>query len=138
MRVVLDTNTLVAGVIGRGPPRTLIDAAKARIYPLYTSETLLAELLDVLTREKFAVRLRRAQLTARDIVDDVRRIGLVVNPSNVPRVVAADPDDDHVLACALAVGAQIVVSGDKHLLRLGSFQDIAMVKAAEAVKVLGI
>jgi predicted nucleic acid-binding protein len=94
-------------------------------------------LLDVLMRQKFAFRLRQAQLTAPDIVDDVRRIALVVSPPNVRRVVTADPDDDHVLACAPAANAEILVSGDKHLLQLGSFEGIAIVKAARAVKVVG-
>jgi len=54
---------------------------------------------------------------------------------SVPRVVRNDPDDDHVLACALAAQANLIVSGDrKHLLPLGSYQGIDIVTAAEALK----
>ena len=57
MRFVLDTNRLVSGVIAAAPPRRLVDGAKAGEYELCTSEALLAELLEVLSRAKFAVRL---------------------------------------------------------------------------------
>ena len=63
MRFVLDTNLLVSGLLwGGGFPRQLIDAAKAGQFELCTSEVLLAELLDVLSREKFAQRLAQAGL----------------------------------------------------------------------------
>jgi uncharacterized protein len=83
-------------------------------------------------------RLQQAGLTPRGIVDDLRRIALLVSPPAVPRVVPNDPDDDHVLACALAASAELIVSGDRHLLALGSFQGMPIVKLAEAVKIVGV
>lgn len=134
MRLVLDTNLLVSGVIAAGLPRQLVDAAKAGEYELCTSEALLAELLDVLSRNKFAARLAQARLTPAGIVDDLRRLAVVVSPASVPRVIPTDPDDDHVLAAALAGGADLIASGDKRdLLPLGSYQGIAIVCAREAV-----
>lgn len=138
MRIVLDTNLLVSGVISAGLPRQLIDAAKAGGFELCVSATLLAELLDVLSRDKFAVRLAQAGLTPAGIVDDLRRLAVVVSPSTVPRVVPTDPDDDHVLAAALAGNADLIASGDKRdLLRLGSYQGIEIVTAREAVEKIG-
>lgn len=78
MRFVLDTNLLVSGVIATGLPRRLVDAAKAGEFELCTSEVLLAELLEVLSRSKFANRLSQAGLTPQDIVDDLRRLAVVV------------------------------------------------------------
>ncbi len=133
MRVVLDTNTIVSGVISAGsPPRQLVDAAKAGVFDLVTSEALLAELLDVLGRRKFAARLQDAGLTPQGIVDDLRKLALVVAPPAVPRVVTSDPDDDHVIAAALAGSADLVVSGDRDLLTLSNHQGIAIVNAREA------
>lgn len=123
MRFVLDTNLLVSGVIAAGLPRRLIDGAKVGEFELCTSEVLLAELLDVLSRAKFAQRLALAGLSPQGIVDDLRRLAVVVSPTEVPRVVPTDPDDDHVIAAALAGQADFIASGDKRdLLPLASFR----------------
>ena len=136
VRVVLDTNTLVSGVISPdGPPRRLLDGARAHVFELCSSATLLAELLDVLSREKFNTRLGQAGLTPQGIVAELRRLATMAAPQEVPRVVEHDPDDDHVLACALAGRVNLIVSGDKHLHRLGGqYKGILIVTAAEAVR----
>lgn len=139
MRVVLDTNTIVSGVISaRGAPRQLVDGAKASAFDLVMSETLLAELLDVLERRKFDARLQAAGLIPHGLVDDLRQLAIVVIPPAVPRVVPNDPDDDHVLACALAGNADLIVSGDRDLLSLESYQGISIVAARGAVERLTI
>jgi putative PIN family toxin of toxin-antitoxin system len=135
VRLVLDTNLLVSGVIATGLPRRLIDGAKAGEFELCTSEVLLAELLNVLSREKFVARLGQAGLTPKGIVDDLRRLAVVVSPADVPRVVPTDPDDDHVIAVAVTGQADLIASGDKRdLLPMGSFQDIPIITAREAVE----
>jgi len=136
VRVVLDTNTLVSGVISPGgPPRRLLDDLRAHVFELCSSATLLAELLDVLSREKFAARLTQAGLTPQGVVVELRRLAHMAAPQEVPRVIEHDADDDHVLACALAGRADLIVSGDKHLHRLGGqYQGIPIVTAAQAVQ----
>lgn len=136
MRLVLDTNTLVSGVISpAGPPRRLLDGARTQVFELCSSATLLAELLDVLSREKFITRLEQAGLTPQNIVAELRRFATMVAPQEVPRVIEHDPDDDHVLACAFAGRADLIVSGDKHLHRLGGqYEGIPIVTAADAVQ----
>ena len=140
MRIVVDTNLLVSGVISAGgAPRQLVDDAKAGAFDLCTSEPLLAELLDVLSREKFAARLAQAMLTPEAIVADLRRLAVVVPvPAVPPRVVPTDPDDDHVIAAALAGSADLIASGDKRdLLPLGSVQGVPIVTAREALDRIG-
>jgi predicted nucleic acid-binding protein len=56
-----------------------------------------------------------------------------VVPAVVAPVIRADPDDDHVLACALAAKADLIVSGDSHLLNLKTYQGIPIVGAAQAL-----
>ena len=137
MRVVVDTNLRVWGVISAGLPRWLVDSAKAGEFELCTSEVLLAELLDVFLREKFAARRAQAGLTPERIVGDLRRQAVVVSPADLPRLVPTDPDPDpdHVLAAALAGAADLIASGDKRdLLPLGSYEGIPIVTAREAVE----
>jgi predicted nucleic acid-binding protein len=50
------------------------------------------------------------------------------------RASARDPDDDHVLACALAARAELIVTGDLDLLTLNTYQNIPIVSAAEAMR----
>ena len=139
MRIVLDTNLLVSGLIYGGLPRQIINAAQAGTFDLCTSEVLLAELLDVLGRAKFADRLRQAGLSPARLVDDLRRLALVVAPVAVPQVGQTDPDDDHVLAAALAANADLIASGDKRdLLPLGRYEGIAIVTAREALERLAV
>jgi uncharacterized protein len=135
MRIFLDTNLLVSGIISTGLPRQLVVAAKAGAFELCTSEMLLDELLDVISRDKFATRLVQAGLAPLTIVEDLRALAVVVSPSMVARVVLADPDDDHVLAAALTGAADLIVTGDKRdLLPLGSYQGIPIVTAKEALE----
>lgn len=139
MRIVLDTNTLVSALLSpKGPPRRLLDDARAQAFELCSSPVLMAELLDVVSREKFARRFTQAGLTPLGIVGEIRRLATMAAPASVPRVVAEDADDDHVLACALAGNADLIVSGDKHLLGLGgTYQGIRIVTPAEAIELVG-
>lgn len=135
MRFVIDTNLLVSGLMFGGLPRQLLDAARAGDFELCTSEVLLAELLDVLGRSKFADRIVQASLSPQILVDDLRKLAIVVTPTNVPRVVPTDPDDDHVLAAALAGAADLIASGDRRdLLPLGNYAGIPIVSAREAIE----
>jgi putative PIN family toxin of toxin-antitoxin system len=135
VRVVLDTNTLVSAILSPlGPPRRLLDDARAQVFELCSSPVLMAELLDVMSREKFARRLAAAELTPLGIVGEIRRLATMATPTEVPRIVAGDADDDHVLACAVTAAADLIVSGDRHLLGLGShYHGIPIVTPAQAV-----
>jgi putative PIN family toxin of toxin-antitoxin system len=131
MRFVIDTNLLVSGIISAGLPRQLLEAARTGDFELCTSEVLLAELQRVLGRDKFANRL--AGQTPESIVSALRKLAIVVVPTEIPRVVLTDPDDDHVLAAALAGAAHLIASGDRRdLLPLASYQGIPIVTARQA------
>lgn len=135
MRIVLDTNLLVSGIISsNGPPRQLLEGIKAGRFTLCTSEALLAELLEVLRRDKFADRLAAAGITPENVVDDLRCLAFVVSPAHIPRVVTTDPDDDQVIAAAITAEADLIASGDRRdLLPMGHFNGIPIVTAREAV-----
>jgi uncharacterized protein len=77
---------------------------------------LLEELEDVLSREKFAARLEAADVTAHELVLGYAALATVIEVEEIEPVILADPDDDNVLACALTAQAEVIVSGDSHLL----------------------
>ena len=130
MRVVADTNTLVSGLLWHGNPRRILDAARAGTLQMYTTAALLAELEEVLQRPKFAQRLALAGVTSHTLVFGYAALARLVEPAEIAPVILADPDDDAVLACAVAVRAEIIVSGDSHLLDLKEYEGIPIVTAA--------
>ena len=131
---MLDTNTALSGLLWHGTPGQLIDAAEAGNVELVTSTPLLMELKDVLWRPKFAKQLAARGLSPQDMFDGYAALATLVKAAVITSTIARDPDDDAVIACALAAGADLVVSGDAHLLNLKHHQGIPIVMAAEAAK----
>lgn len=129
MRLVLDTNTVISALLWHGAPRHLLHFAYSDLVQLYTSLPLLIELDEVLRRNKFRVRLRRAEVATDDLVLGYAALATTVEPVSIPPVIVSDPDDDNVLACALAAEAEVVVSGDRHLLQLGAYATIPILSA---------
>ncbi len=136
VRVVADTNAVISGLFWLGPPRTVLEAARAGAIRLFTSPALLAELDDVLSRPKFTARLASAQTTPKQLVFGFAALAHLVTPAAAPVVVLADPGDDAVLACAAEARAQVIVSGDIHLRALGEFQGIPILTPAAFVAAL--
>jgi putative PIN family toxin of toxin-antitoxin system len=134
VRLVLDTNTALSGLLWGGTPGRLIDAAEAGQVELASSAALLAELQGVLSREKFARQLAKRGITVADVFDGYAAIVTLVAPAVIAPTITRDPADDQVLAAALAAKADLIVSGDAHLLDLKSFQGIAITTAAVTVE----
>jgi putative PIN family toxin of toxin-antitoxin system len=87
---------------------------------LFTSAPLLAELTDVLSRPKFEKKIIASLLSVDELVDLYAELAALVRPNPVPRL-APDPDDDVVIGTALAARANFVVTGDRGLLSLATF-----------------
>lgn len=138
MRLVTDTNVVVSGLLWLGNPGRLLEAAALGQLTLYTSPALLAELAATLNTPKLARPIIRSGLTLDDLLGRYLNVAIVVQPVTVPRVVPNDADDDQVLACALEANAELIVSGDRHLLDLrGEYQGIRIVTPAQALQVIG-
>jgi uncharacterized protein len=97
---------------------------------LLASTTLLGELQSVLSRSKFAASLAKLQLTPEEISDQIKELALMVSLDDISAV-SRDPNDDHILACAVAGQADYIVTGDLDLLSLETYQDIPIVTARE-------
>jgi putative PIN family toxin of toxin-antitoxin system len=134
MQTVLDTNVVVSALLWGGTPFKLFEMATEGKLSLYTSPALIAELREVLSRDHLARRLANQQTAVEDAIRLYEALFIAVTPLSTPRVVPNDIDDDQVIACALAVGAQLIVSGDSDLLVLHPWKGIHILNATEAVQ----
>jgi uncharacterized protein len=135
LRLVLDTNVVVAGLLWNGPPRRLIEwAVEGEKLELFSSPVLLDELAHTLGYAKFSIRIAGFATSVGALVAQYAALVSLVVPASVPRVVAGDADDDHVIAAAVAARAELIATGDrKHLLPIGTHQGITIVTAREVV-----
>lgn len=136
MRAVIDTNVLLSGLLWRGAPHALIGHVQAGTLAMVSSPALLAELAEVISRVKFDDILARSNTSRERSLAEVRQLAEVIVPPPLPQPVCRDPDDDHVLACALAAQADLIVSGDADLLDLREYRSIRIVAAAEALRLI--
>jgi uncharacterized protein len=130
-RVVFDTNIIVSSALSRlGAPARIVDAWEIGRFGLVLSPALLAEYERALNYEGVQRRHRKSRLAVPELVDTFRRGADLVEPEDVPHVIAADPKDGMVLACAKAGATDFIVSGDPHVLDLGECQGIRIVTPA--------
>lgn len=136
MRVVADTNTVVSALLWRGSPYRFFQAVNDDRITFYTSRVLLDEFEEVISRRKFVRAIRAANETLASLIQHYQELAHLVRtrPLSVP--VSRDPDDDHVIACALAAKADLIVSGDGDLRDLGTYRGIRILNAADALRLI--
>jgi putative PIN family toxin of toxin-antitoxin system len=134
MRLVVDTNVLVSAFLWQGTPGRLIELAAEKEIELFASRALLDELAATLAKKKLVKPVLATGLTADQILRNYRRLATLVTARQLAQPVSRDADDDHVLACALAARADLIVSGDDDLLALKHFQEIPIVTPTQALQ----
>jgi putative PIN family toxin of toxin-antitoxin system len=125
MRVVLDTNVLVAAFIARGACSDVFERV-VNEHELILSPFILEEFERAMTR-KFGLdndRVTRA-------VALLRRLAVVVEPDPLESPVCRDPDDDQILALVREEGVRVLVTGDNDLLILGAFDGVPIISPRE-------
>jgi putative PIN family toxin of toxin-antitoxin system len=133
MRVVADTNVFISAFMFGGLPGKILDLALRGKFTLVTSSSLLDE-LDEKLRGKFAVSERDALAIRAKLEDSAN----VVEPDFELNAVPDDPDDNRVLECAVAGKAEFIVSGDRHLLRIGCYEEIAIITVRQFIETSGL
>jgi putative PIN family toxin of toxin-antitoxin system len=133
MRIVCDTNILVSAILYGGRPRDVLKTLSAGQVRGFMSPALETELRGVLRRPKFGVSESQLNFICETLAELFER----VYPTQVPLAIDEDPADNAVLACALEADADSIVSGDSHLLALGRFQGIRIVRPADFLGRLG-
>jgi putative PIN family toxin of toxin-antitoxin system len=132
LKVVLDTNVLISAILFGGKPRQILEKAIRGEIRLCLSEPILEELKGVLQRSKFDYSPEMIQF----ILTELTGIADVVNPSEMIDLVLEDPDDNRILECAVEAGANYIITGDIHLLKLSRYRNIGVLNAAAFLETL--
>lgn len=125
MRLVLDTNVLIAAYVARGICHDLLEHCK-REHDLVTSGFVLDEL-----ENKLIVKLKVPEADAREARALAQSGMEVISPPALDAQVCRDPDDDWVLATAVAGRCRCFVTGDRDLRVLKEFRGIGILTPAE-------
>lgn len=131
MRVVVDTNVWISGLLWRGLPWHLLRLAETEKVEIWATPSMLLELEAVLHRPQFEARQRELGMETWEIVAYAATLVSLVDLERIEPIVTADPDDDMFVNCSLAVGARYLISGDGHLLDLEEWEDVSRVTPRE-------
>lgn len=130
MRVVLDTNILVAFLLTRGPSiSSILDGWERGDFELLTSPALIAEVRHTLEKPTLRERIRSDAAAA--LLEALEKDASMTQGRLELSGVTPDPDDDTVISCAVEGDADYIVSRDMHLLQLGEYEGIRIVDPTE-------
>jgi putative PIN family toxin of toxin-antitoxin system len=132
-RVVIDTNILVSALLSkRGAPSQILDAWRERKFLVVTNEAAILEVERVLNELKSTGKYTLPDQDISEISNLLRKNALLVpGDADTSGSIPNDPDDEKFLSIALDGEAEIVISGDKHLLDLEKFRNISIQTARQ-------
>jgi putative PIN family toxin of toxin-antitoxin system len=137
MKVVVDTNVVVSHYLTPAAVAArVLHAWRAQRFELVTSEAILQEVARVLAYPHLRARHQMDEPEIAQVIENFRDLALLVEPPASPTVITDDPSDNIFLACAVAGGAAVIVSGDRHLLTLGQYEGIPILRPAAFLALL--
>jgi len=124
MKVILDTNVLMSGIFFSGIPGKILDLWADNKLQFYVSPEIVTEYQRVgqILQEKYP------DVDAQDVISLIVVSARIVRETCIIEFECDDPDDRMFLECAVNSSCKLVVSGDKHLLKLDGFQGISVLK----------
>jgi putative PIN family toxin of toxin-antitoxin system len=129
VRIVLDTNVFISGVFFGGPPARILEAWRDGRIQMVVSESILDEYR--LVGERLAARFEGVT------IDPLLRLLSVTaklyRTPGLPSQVCDDPDDDKFIACALASGSKVIITGDRGLLRVSGYRGIKILTVRDFI-----
>ena len=132
LKVVLDTNILVSSIFWEhGNPHKILEKVVRGEIKIFLSKEIFDELYEVLVRD-----FNEPLDIVRQHVGFILTYAEQVELSYDVDAVKEDPDDNVIINCALSAGADYIVSGDRHLLNLKSYNSLKIVSAREFLDIL--
>ena len=130
MKVVLDSNIFISGIIFGGNPRKIIELVIEGKIQLFMSPDILREIKEVLERDKFGF----STAITRQVVHEIELVSYIVEPGISHSVVERDHDDNIIINCAFEAGAECIVTGDADLLSMGGYGNTQILNPADILE----
>ena len=124
MKIVLDTNVLISGIFFSGPPYQILKAWQEGKIQIAVSKEILNEYHRV--AEELSEKFPDVEIS--QILELLTIHSEMVNTQGLEVSVCEDPDDNMFISCALGSKSKVIVSGDKHLLKISGYQEIEVLK----------
>lgn len=131
LKVVFDTNIFISALHWEGTPWEIYERWLEDEFHLATSKEILSELGRVL-EEEFDWAAEEAQ----ELCSLISKLAEPTIPKQKLHVITDDPEDNKILECALASQVDYIISGNKHLLKLGEYKDIQIITARQFLDLL--
>ena len=135
IKAVIDTNVWVSALLNPGMARQIVHCLHTDGFQVVCADELLAELLRVLSRPRITAMVAKEDVG--ELLAMIQDKSCFVQLQNIPSV-SRDPNDDMLLACALAAQADNLVTGDDDLQCLQNYQGIQIITPARFCEILGM
>lgn len=119
-----------------GKPAEIIKSAEGQRVSILVSEEIVAEITQVLTYPKIKNVYKTLGLQSEDLIEAVLKIAKFVKVTKKLRVVEEHSADDKFIECAQAAGADYIISGDKHLLKVACYKKMQIVSVSEFIEII--
>jgi putative PIN family toxin of toxin-antitoxin system len=129
LRVILDTNVFVSGAFFAGPPHQILKAWRNGRIQILVSEEILKEY----HRVGEILLAKHPEVDLGPFIELLVKNAELTQSQKLPSPICDDPDDDKFLACALAGKSKIIISGDKHMLKIRAYKGVKIVRPRKFV-----
>jgi putative PIN family toxin of toxin-antitoxin system len=130
VKVVLDSNVWLSILMKKSLSLEFSKSINEKA-TVYITQEILLEIAKALTYPRIAQVLEAAEIREKEILRAILANTTTVYPTLKLQVIAEDPEDNKILECSLAASANIIVTGDKHLLKIGKFRKIKILTPGE-------
>jgi putative PIN family toxin of toxin-antitoxin system len=132
MKVVLDSNIFISSLFWKGSPRKVFDRVTNRLDELFTTDEILQEVAEVLSRKKFDINRKEIE----DYIKIIESYSVKIISANETEEICRDKDDDKILQCGFEGNVDFIITGDDDLLVLEKYKAIRIVKPGEYLAIL--
>src|SRR3989338_3024014 len=136
IKLVLDTNTLISGLLWKGNEFQLLEKIEQGKAFLFLTKEIISEIDRVLHYQRLESYILKAGISIEELLKKIISLSHIILESSVNIKVCRDPEDNKFIECAVLANARYVVTGDEDLLVLKEYKDINIITTNEALKLI--